>query len=35
MVVLNAVVFIFITVTLPGGGFGVTDEEFQVHFITY
>ena len=27
--------FIFLTVTLLGEGFGVTDEEFQVSFIVY
>ena len=27
-------VFMFIAITLIGGGFGVSDEEFQVGFIT-
>ena len=27
--------FIFLTVSLLEGGFGVTDEEFQVSFIVY
>ena len=35
MAALNVVAFIFLTVTLLGGGFGVTDDEFQVNFIVY
>ena len=33
MAALHVVAFIFLTVTLLGGGFGLSDEEFQVSFI--
>ena len=35
MAALNAVAFTIITVTLLGGGFGLTDEEFEVSFMAH
>ena len=33
MAAFHIVVYMFLTVTLLGGGFGVSDEEFQVSYI--
>ena len=35
MAALNTLVFAFFAGTLLGGGFSVTDEEFQVSFMPY
>ena len=34
MAAMHVYAYIFLTVTLLGGGFGVTDEEFKVSFIS-